>query len=101
MNMDESLRDDLPKNRASEGGEGMAIDGAAEAEEARVSRIVRRVVERLEDKGYTNSLRDQFAMAALTAAYDSDGPLSFTEEAHRAYEIADAMLWAREQRREG
>jgi len=79
----------------------MGSDGASEAEELLIGRIVRKVVERLEDKGYTDSLRDRLAMAALSASYDKDADISFYEEALRAYEIADAMLAAKAKEEQG
>lgn len=41
------------------------------------------------------TLRDRFAMAALTGLYAATSPASDSEAAEWAYEIADAMLAAR------
>jgi hypothetical protein len=43
------------------------------------------------------TLRDQFAMAALSGMFDQDGDLqiNFSGSAQMAYEIADAMLGVR------
>lgn len=45
------------------------------------------------------TLRDQFAMAALTGLMYGTGPSSFGISAKWAYQVADAMLEARKEKK--
>lgn len=56
--------------------------------------IVDRVINAIEG---STTLRDQFAMAYLTGYMTGDNPASMQKRAGYAYEMADAMLIAREQ----
>lgn len=43
-----------------------------------------------------HSLRDEYAKAALQVTYERDSPRKFREEAELAFQLADAMLEARD-----
>jgi len=64
------------------------------------ARVIAEIQEEARTEARREHLRDQFAAAALTGLLSSDWSTSASVAADSAYELADAMLAAREQKPE-